>query len=85
MTCAPESQIGTPKRFDIECDGTGFPLPEIAPTAPHFQAALGQANGTARSLPNVSRDQNKLIQRSLQVLGNLCGDHVRIGQIGRIL
>ena len=62
-----------------------IPLRRDRVSVQHFEEPQGASHCGARSLPNISRDQHKLIQSGLQVLGNLGGDHVRIGQIGRIL
>jgi hypothetical protein len=37
------------------------------------------------SFPKVRRDLGELIQRRLQVFGDLCGDDIRVGQVCRIL
>lgn len=43
-------------------------------------------NGSAGStLAQIFGNQRKLIQRRLQILYNLCGDHIRGGKIGGVL
>ena len=49
------------------------------------ERSLSPSREKGDSLSNISRDQHKLIQRGLQVLSDFSGDHVRIGEIGRIL
>jgi len=42
-----------------------IPLPRNRVSVPHFEATLGRASLEAGSLPNISRDQHKLIQKSV--------------------
>ena len=62
-----------------------IPLPRNRVSVPHFEVTLGRASAGLRSPPKISRNLHKLVQGGLQILGNLGGDHVRIGEIGRIL